>query len=183
MNPDAHLWAIGYDGVEKARQVRKKLIELGWGEGEAGKYLLLLDTAVVERHTDGSFTLDHQPFPALRNIMASTTVGFLTGLVLGTPLIGTTVGAALGLASTAAAADAVIDQDFIQEVEALIKPGTSALFVLDSGGHMDVILHTIRGLGGVVLKTNVDLEHAKLIQSALAASSADPITRSAIVPK
>jgi hypothetical protein len=37
---------------------------------------------------------------------------------------------------------------------------------------MDVILHKIRGLGGTVLKTNVDLERAQLIQSTLAAPSA-----------
>jgi uncharacterized membrane protein len=49
-----------------------------------------------------------------------------------------------------------------------MRPGTSALFVLDEEGDMDVILHVIRGLGGTVLKTNVDLERAKLIQSTLA---------------
>jgi uncharacterized membrane protein len=38
---------------------------------------------------------------------------------------------------------------------------------------MDVILHTIRGLGGTVIKTNVDLERAREIQSALAASAAN----------
>jgi uncharacterized membrane protein len=53
-----------------------------------------------------------------------------------------------------------------------MKPGTSALFVLDSEGDMDVILHAIRGLGGTVLKTNVDLERAQLIQSTLTAASA-----------
>ena len=50
---------------------------------------------------------------------------------------------------------------------------TSALFVLDDDGDMDVILHTIRGLGGTVVKTNVDLERARLIQSTLAAASTD----------
>jgi uncharacterized membrane protein len=53
-----------------------------------------------------------------------------------------------------------------------MKPGTSAIFVLDHEGDMDVILHRIRGLGGTVLKTNVDLEHAQLIQSTLAAPPA-----------
>ena len=53
----------------------------------------------------------------------------------------------------------------------MIKPGTSVLFVLDQEGDMDAILHAIRGLGGTVLKTNVDLERAKLIQSTLAASA------------
>ena len=104
--------------------------------------------------------------------MATTTVGFLTGLVLGTPLTGATVGALLGsVGSASAAATAGISEDFIREVEALMKPGSSALFVLDAEGDMDVILHSIRGLGGTVLRTNVDLERAKLIQSALAAAS------------
>ena len=58
----------------------------------------------------------------------------------------------------------------IHDVESMMKPGTSALFVLDDEGDMEVILHKIRGLGGTVLKTNVDLERAKLIQSTLAAS-------------
>jgi len=52
-----------------------------------------------------------------------------------------------------------------------MKPGSSALFVLDDEGDMDVILHRIRGLGATVLKTNVDVERAKLIQSTLAASA------------
>ncbi len=56
-----------------------------------------------------------------------------------------------------------------------MKPGTSALFVLDDEGDMEVILHKIRGLGGTVLKTNVNLERAKLIQSTLAAASAEPL--------
>ena len=54
-----------------------------------------------------------------------------------------------------------------------MQPGTSALFVLDSEGDMEVILHAIQGLGGTVLRTNVDVKRAKLIQSTLAAGSAD----------
>jgi uncharacterized membrane protein len=50
----------------------------------------------------------------------------------------------------------------------MMKPGSSSLFVLDDEGDLDVILHKIRGLGGTVLKTNVDLGRAKLIQSSLA---------------
>ena len=69
----------------------------------------------------------------------------------------------IGGAETALEAASVgIDADFVREVEALMKPGTSALFVLDNEGDMDVILHAIRGLGGTVLKTNVDVERARL---------------------
>jgi len=35
---------------------------------------------------------------------------------------------------------------------------------------MDIILYKIRGLGGRVLKTNVDVARAKLIQATLAGS-------------
>jgi hypothetical protein len=38
---------------------------------------------------------------------------------------------------------------------------------------MEMILNTLRGLGGTVLRTNVDLERAKLIQSTLSAASDD----------
>jgi uncharacterized membrane protein len=96
-------------------------------------------------------------------------VGFLAGLVLATPLTGATIGAILGTAGTAAT-HVGIKEDFIRDVEDLMKPGTSALFVLDDDGDMEVIQRTIRGLGGTVLKTNVDPQRAKLIQSSLAAA-------------
>src|SRR6266446_1571773 len=39
------------------------------------------------------------------------------------------------------------------EVEALMRPETSAPFVLESEGDIEVILHPIRGLVGTVLRT------------------------------
>jgi uncharacterized membrane protein len=170
MTADAHLWAIGYDDTARADQVRDEITELGWGAGKAAKYLLLEDIAVVVRHADGSFTIDRKPFPGLANILACTGVGFLTGLALAAPLTGATIGALLGSAGAAAATHAGISEEFIREVEAMLKPGTSALFVLDDEGDMEVILHQIRGLGGTVLMTNVDMERARLIQSTLTAA-------------
>jgi uncharacterized membrane protein len=173
MSATAHLWAIGYDDMARADQVRDEIIQLGWGAGKAGKYLVLQDIAVVVRHSDGTLTFDRKPFAGLANIVACTGVGFLAGLVLATPLTGATIGALLGSAGTAAASPAGISKDFIRDVEAMMKPGTSALFVLDDEGDMEMILQKIRGLGGSVLKTNVDLERAKLIQSTLAAAPPD----------
>jgi uncharacterized membrane protein len=155
MTAAAHLWAIGYADMLRAAQVREEIIELAWGAGMAGKYLILEDIAEVVRHPDGSFTFDRKPFPGLANILASTGVGFLAGLALAAPLTGATIGALLGSAGTAVATHAGIKEDFIREVEAMMKSGTSALFVLDEVGDMEVFLHEIRGLGGTVLKTNV----------------------------
>src|SRR5262249_52750476 len=140
MTKAAHLWAIGYDDIGLADQVRDKVIELGWGAGKAGKYLILEDIAVVARHADGSFTFDRKPFPGLANILACTGAGFLAGLVLAAPLTGATIGALLGSAGTAAATHAGMGEAFVREVEAMMKPGTSALFVLDDAGDMDMIL-------------------------------------------
>ena len=176
MTAAAHLWAIGYDDTERAHRVRDEITRIGWGEGQAGKALLLLDTAVVVRHPDGSFTFDREPFPASSNILGCTAVGFLAGLVIAAPLAGAAVGALLGGIGSATARSVGIGDDFVREVEGLMKPGTSALFVLDHEGDMDVILHSIRGLGGTVLRTSADVERAKLIQSTLADASADTKT-------
>ena len=162
-----NLWAIGYDDMTGADRVRHEITGLGWDK----PYLLLEDIAVVLRHPDGSFVVDREPFPAVPNILSWTAVGFVAGLVLAAPLVGAAVGAALGSAGTAVAAQVGIGEDFVHEVEAMMKPGTSALFVLDDEGDMEVILHAIRGLGGRVLKTNVDVERAKLIHATLAGMS------------
>ena len=130
---------------------------------------------MVVRHPDGSFTFDRKAFPAASNVLGCSVVGFLAGLVVGAPLVGATIGAMVGGAgSVAVLASVGIGDDFIGEVKAMMKPGTSAIFVLDDEGDMDVILHKIRGLGGTVLKTNVDRERAQLIQSTLAAPSTQP---------
>jgi uncharacterized membrane protein len=163
-----HLWAIGYDDMQRAEQVRDQITRLGWDE----HYLLLSDVAVVVRDPDGSLTVDREPFPAVANILACSAVGFLAGLVVAAPLAGAAVGAVLGGAGSAAAAGVGISDDFVRDVEAMMKPGTSVLFVLDDEGDMEVVLHAIRGLGGTVLKTNVDVERAKLIQATLAAKPA-----------
>ena len=171
MTKSGNLWAVGYNDMGRANQVRDEIISLGWDK----HYLLLNDVAVVVRHSDGSFTLDREAFPAASNVMGCSVVGFLAGLVLGAPLVGASIGAMVGGAGAVAVSASVgIGDDFIREVKGMMKPGTSAIFVLDDEGDMDVILHTIRGLGGTVLKTNVDRERAQLIQSTLAAPSTQP---------
>jgi uncharacterized membrane protein len=171
MKTSAHLWAIGFGDMERAAQVRDKLARLAWDPGQAGRYLFVYDQVVVVRHPDGSFTFDRQPFPKAVNILGCTLAGFLTGLVVAAPLTGAAVGALLGSAGSAAATQLGIDEEFIRGVEALMRPGTSALFVLDDEGDLETILDTIRGQGGTVLKTNVDPERAKLVQSNLAAAA------------
>jgi uncharacterized membrane protein len=167
MSQSGHLWAIGYDEPGRAAEVRDAVNRLAHGH-----CLILLDMAVVVHYADGSVTLDGEPFLAPAKVHGGAFARFLAGLALGAPpLTGAAVGTLLQRSGTAAAVG--ISEDFIREVEGLMKPGTSALFVLDQEGDMEAILQGIRGLGGTVLKTNVDMERAKLIQSTLAATAAD----------
>jgi uncharacterized membrane protein len=167
MSESWHLWAIGYEDTERAERVRAEITWLGW----ENHFLILGDAAVAVRHPDGSFTIDREPFPVAANIAVCTTVGFLAGLALAAPLTGAAIGALLSGGVSAMANAVGFGQGFVREVESLMKPGTSALFLLTHGGDMDVILHRVRGLGGTVLKTNVDLEYARQIQATLAATA------------
>jgi uncharacterized membrane protein len=163
-----HLWAIGYDDMERAEQVRAEIARLG-----ESCCLILLNSAVVVRYFDGCVTLDGEPFVAATQFGGHTFASFLAALALGAPPLTGAAAGALVRGAGGAAAEVGIDDGFIREVEALMKPGTSALFVLDQEVDMAAILQGIRGLGGRVLKTNVDLERARLIQSTLAAAGAE----------
>src|SRR2546422_10635103 len=92
MKSTEHLWAVGYDDMERANHVREEIVRLGWLENR----LILEDVAVVGRHLDGSFTINRERFPAASNILGWSAVGFLPGLVLGGPPLGAAVGAAGG---------------------------------------------------------------------------------------
>jgi uncharacterized membrane protein len=164
----AHLWAIGYGDMERADQVRAEIARLS-----KRHCLILFDTAVVVRYADGSVTLDGEPFVAATKLGGHTFASFLAGLALGAPPLTGAAVRAVARRPGGVAAEAGIDDEFICEVERLMKPGSSALFVLDEEGDMAAILEGIRGLGGTVLRTNVDLERARLIQSTLAACAAN----------
>ncbi len=50
MTKSANLWAVGYDDMERANQVREEIVSLGWDK----QYLILQDIAVVVRHPNVS---------------------------------------------------------------------------------------------------------------------------------
>ena len=168
MTRGGHLWAIGYDDMVRAEQVRNEIIKLS-----EKHCLILLDTAVAVRYSDGSATLNGEPFVAAIEFGGRSFTSFLAGLALGAPPLTAAAVGGVMRSTGGAAAEVGIDDAFIREVQSLIKPGTSALFVLDNAGDMEMILDKIRGLGGSVLKTNVDPERARLIQATLAAASPD----------
>jgi len=162
MTAAAHLWAIAYDQPTRAEAARQKALAVSGN----GRSLILLDTAILACHADGSFTLDRKPLPTIGSIPRSK-LALLVGIALVAPLTDRAVAAMLGDGSFGSSNSLGISESFVGEIKTLLKPGTSALLVLDEEGNLDEVLAAIRGLGGIVVKTNVDLERAKLIQSTL----------------
>lgn len=170
MAESAHLWAFGYDDLHGAEQLRNKIT----GLAAPVQHLLLRDLAILVRRKDGSFTLDRKPFPAAGNLLDGGTMSFLAGIALAVPMLtSTAVGASMGTAGMSISKAVGIDDRFIKEVKTMMRPGTSALLMLDVVGDLEPALRGLSGAGGTVLKTNVDVARAELLQSTLRAKSAD----------
>ena len=97
MKTSEHLWAVAYDNMERANQVRDEIVRLGWNKNR----LILDDVAVVVRRPDGSFTLDRERFPSAANVLGASAIGFIAGMVIGVPMVGAAIGAMVGGAGTA----------------------------------------------------------------------------------
>ncbi len=88
--------------------------------------------------------------------------GFLFGLLFFVPFFGLAVGAAIG-AMMGHFAHYGIDQSFIDQVRAKITPGTSALFLLESGAVVDRVAEAVKGQQYEIIQTNLSKEQeAKL---------------------
>ena len=161
---DEHLWVIGFDDVASAERARERIIQLSGPEA----YLLLLDSAVVARRPDGSWTFNREEFSSLGFIAGCGTIGLLAGLVVAAPVVGAAIGTIFGTAASIIPSRIGIDPIFIEAVAKLTRPGAAALIVLEDGGDIPVALRAIRGLGGLVMKTNVSLAEAERVQAALA---------------
>src|SRR5262249_57886323 len=62
MSTTGHLWAVGFDTRTRAYQVRDEIAKLGWGSGNASRYILLTDIEVVVR-SPRAIPRDARAFP------------------------------------------------------------------------------------------------------------------------
>src|SRR5262245_54069184 len=139
MTDVGHLWAVGYDDVRRAEQMRDEITRLS-----ERHCLVLRDTAVAVRHADGSFTLDGEPYIHAGKNCGRGLASLLARLALGIPpLTSAAVGYSLRSAGCTGTGAEAISEDFVGAVEDMMKPGSSALFVLDQVGDLDAILQGI----------------------------------------
>ncbi len=122
--------------------------------------------AVIERDEEGKYhvhTSHHM-------VGAGATWGMFWGLLFGVlffvPVIGIAVGAGLG-ALMGKVTKSGIDREFQEQVRGMLKPGTSALFLMVEKVTPDKAVEAMSKFGGTVLKTSLSRQGEQELQDAL----------------
>jgi uncharacterized membrane protein len=92
--------------------------------------------------------------------------GLLFGLLFFIPVLGMAIGAGMG-ALMGKLTKTSIDKQFQEQVRDMIKPGTSALFLMLEKVTPDKAVDAMSKYGGTVLKTSLSKDDEKELQDAL----------------
>jgi uncharacterized membrane protein len=94
--------------------------------------------------------------------------GMLIGLFFWMPWLGLAIGAVAG-AIAGAMTDYGINDDFIKEVGATIKPGGSAMFLLISKWTEDKALERLKKFNSTIVRTSLTKEEEEKLKAAFGA--------------
>jgi uncharacterized membrane protein len=99
--------------------------------------------------------------------------GLLFGLLFFVPILGIAIGAGFG-ALAGKLEKSGLDKEFQQQVREMLKPGTSALFLVVEKVTPDKAVEALSKFGGTVLKSSLSKDAEEEIQAHLSASA--PVT-------
>ncbi len=157
----AELIAIGYPDETTAAEAEKQAQHL------ADELIIQPDAiAAIVRRKDGTFqvTTNHHA------VAAGATWGMFWGVFFGllffVPVLGMAIGAGLGTLF-GKLEQAGIDKEFQRQVRELLKPGTSALFLVLERTTPSVAIRAMGKYHGTVLETSLSQEAEERLQSAL----------------
>jgi uncharacterized membrane protein len=157
----ADLIAIGYDDEETAVRAAEEVERLSHDlviEPEA--------VAVITRNQKGKYKVITNHHPVAEGLTWGMFWGVLFGLLFFIPVFGLAVGGALG-ALLGAIEKAGIDKEFQHQVREMVKPGTSALFMIAEKVTSDRALQALSSYGGTVLKSSLSTDAERQLQEAL----------------
>lgn len=156
------LVVISFPTEAKAEEVRQKLLAM------QKEYLLQLSDAVIAVKDDqGNIKLNQLINTTAAGAVGGTFWGALIGLIFLMPLAGAAIGAASG-ALGGYLTDVGINDKFMKDTAAAMKPGTAELFVLARNVTADKVLEGLKGEGGTVTKTSLDHTKEATLRAALA---------------
>jgi uncharacterized membrane protein len=157
----ATLIAIGYPDETTATAAADEAERL------AGDLIIQPDAiAVIRRDAEGKYhvTTNHHA------VGGGATWGMFWGLLFGflffVPVLGMALGAGMG-ALMGKVTKSSIDKQFEQQVRDMVKPGTSALFLIVEKVTPDKAIEGLARFGGTVLKSSLSKEQEAELQSAL----------------
>jgi uncharacterized membrane protein len=155
------LVAIAYPDLATAEQVRDEL------RAAAEDGLLQLDDAVlVERTEDGDVVLHQFRSKTGRTAAGGAAAGAVIGMLFLAPLLGAAIGAAGG-AIGGQLADEGIDDTFMEDLGANLRPGAAALIALGSTTDREQVIERVKGYGGVVLQSSLSPADHERLRAAL----------------
>ena len=157
----ADLIAIGYPDTTTALQAEEEVQRL------AQDLVIQPDAvAVIIRSADGRIKTITNHHAVGKGATWGMFWGFLFGLLFFVPFFGIAIGAGVG-ALMGHISKAGIDQAFQNQVREMLKPGTSALFMVVEQMTTDKAMDALSKYGGTVLKTSLSKEAEKQLQDAL----------------
>ena len=155
------LIAIGYPdqataeaAADEARRLAKDLII----EPDA--------IAVIVRDDEGKYHVHTSHHPVGEGATWGMFWGLLFGLLFFVPVFGIALGAGFG-ALMGKITKSGIDREFQDQVRGMLKPGTSALFLMVEKVTPDKAVEAMSKYGGTVLKTSLSKDDEKALQDAL----------------
>ena len=122
--------------------------------------------AVIVRDKEGSYHVHTTHHAVGAGTAWGMFWGFLFGLLFFIPVFGMAIGAGLG-ALMGKLAKTSIDKQFQDQVRDMVKPGTSALFLMLDQATPDQAVAALSKFGGTVLKTSLSEDDEKVLQDAL----------------
>ncbi len=122
--------------------------------------------AVIVRDQDGKYHVHTSHHPVGSGATWGMFWGLLFGMLFFVPVIGIALGAGFG-ALMGKVAKSGIDNAFLEQVRGMVKPGTSALFLMVEKVTPDKAIDAMSKFGGTVLKTSLSKDGEKELQEAL----------------
>lgn len=166
----ADLVVLDFDGTETADAVLHKLRAL-----KKQELIDLSDACVVVHPEDGDVQIKQSVNLTRLGLSSGLTAGGLVGMLAGFLVLNPLAGLALGgMAGAAAGAisgsltDYGINDDFIKQLGATLKPGTSALFLLVIKASPEKVIAEIEQYNPRVLQTSLSQEQEDNLRTMLA---------------
>jgi uncharacterized membrane protein len=157
----AELIAIGYPDTTTASLAMEEVERL------SEDLLIQPDAvAVIIRDESGRFKTITNAHAVGKGATYGMFWGLLFGLLFFVPFLGMALGAGLG-ALMGKVEKTGIDKTFEERVRALLRPGTSAVFMIIENATPDRVVAALSPYGGTVLKTSLSDDAQAKLQEAL----------------